>query len=234
MSIPHRADWRYELKFVCDGWRLAQARAWIRLHPAGFVTTYPPRRVNSLYFDTHHLRGANENLAGVGERQKLRLRWYGEDMEDIRPVWEIKQKRGAVGRKFQHPLPCPLDLRRPWAAILPDLLVHLPSGWLPRIGTMERPTLLNHYRREYYATPDGKVRLTLDFEQVAYDQRWQARPNLTTPLLQPDRIVIEVKAPVGAEAPYAGHACLSAIAASLPIPRQRNSKYVTALLHSLG
>ena len=56
---------RYELKLVCDARYLDQARSWMRLHPAGLRVAYPPRRVNSLYFDTPGLGGLETNLQGV-------------------------------------------------------------------------------------------------------------------------------------------------------------------------
>ena len=95
------AGLRYELKLVCEPHRLAQARSWIRLHPARFVVAYPPRRVNSLYLDTPDLSSLGENLAGVSDRQKLRLRWYGDSVRAIEPLLELKQKRNLLGRKKQ-------------------------------------------------------------------------------------------------------------------------------------
>ena len=75
---------RYELKLVCGGHHLAQARSWIRLHRAGLVTAYPPRRVNSLYLDTPGLGGLRDNLDGLAQRTKVRWRWYGEAVRGIR------------------------------------------------------------------------------------------------------------------------------------------------------
>ena len=69
---------RYELKLVCDGRLLPQARSWIRLHPAVFMTAYPPRQVNNIYLDTPALVSLNANLAGFSKRQKFRLRWYAD------------------------------------------------------------------------------------------------------------------------------------------------------------
>lgn len=70
---------RYELKMRCSPHLLAQARTWIRLHPARLRETYPLRQVNNLYFDTPHLSSFNANQVGISKRQKLRLRWYGEN-----------------------------------------------------------------------------------------------------------------------------------------------------------
>ena len=113
-AIHDATDWRYELKLVCDGRLLSQARSWIRLHPAGLRTAYPPRRVNNLYLDTRNLANFTANTSGLSQREKVRLRWYGDGMTVIRPILERKQKSNMLGRKVQFTLPCDLDLRWPW------------------------------------------------------------------------------------------------------------------------
>jgi hypothetical protein len=218
---------RYELKLVCDPHRLAQARSWIRLHPAGFVVTYPPRRVNSLYFDTLHLSSFDENLAGVSERQKLRLRWYGEGIREVEPVLELKQKRDMLGRKKQAQLPCKLDLTSSWREILGTVRACVEPEWRVLLQTVDQPTLFNHYQREYYAAPDGALRVTLDYACAAFDQRLSLRPNLRVPLPIADRVVIELKAALEqAER-------LQEAVVQFPALRTRNSKYVGSLQTAL-
>ncbi len=218
---------RYELKLVCDPHRLAQARSWIRLHPAGFVVAYPPRRVNSLYLDTPHLSSFDQNLAGVSERQKLRLRWYGESVREIEPVLELKQKRDLLGRKKRIQLPCKLDLASPWREILGAVRACVEPEWRVLLQTTDQPTLFNHYQREYYAAPDGALRVTLDYACAAYDQRLSLRPNLRVRLPVADRAVIEIKAALEqAER-------LQEVVAHFPALRTRNSKYVGSLQTAL-
>jgi hypothetical protein len=218
---------RYELKLVCDPHRLVQARPWIRLHPAGFIVAYPPRRVNSLYLDTPHLSSFDENLAGVSERQKLRLRWYGEDVREIEPVLELKQKRDLLGCKRQVRLPCKLDLTSSWRKILGAVRACVEPEWRMVLQMTDQPILLNHYQREYYATPDGALRVTLDYACAAYDQRLSLRPNLRVPLPIADRVVIEIKA-----APEHAERLQEAVA-QFPVLRTRNSKYVGSLQAAL-
>jgi hypothetical protein len=222
------SDLRYEIKLVCEPHRLAQARSWIRLHPAGFAVAYPPRRVNSLYLDTLHLSSLNGNLEGLGVRQKLRLRWYGDALTDIQPALELKQKRNLLGRKKRYLLPCRLDLAWPWTQILGTIRANAGPEWRALLQTVDQPALLTHYQREYYVTPDGAVRVTLDLSQAAYDQRLSARPNLRVRLPIADAVVIEIKTgPEQAER-------LQDVAAQFPVLRSRNSKYVRGLLAALG
>jgi len=219
---------RYEIKLVCDHHRLPQARSWIRLHPAGFVVAYPPRQVNSLYLDTPHLSSLNANLEGVTERQKLRLRWYGGAVTDFQPYLELKQKRNLLGRKERYLLPCRLDMALPWIDILEKVRASAPPDWQTLLQTVNQPTLLNSYEREYYVTPDDAVRVTLDYAQAAYDQRLCPRPNLRARLPIADGVVIEIKtSDEQAER-------LQEVVAQFPVHRHRNSKYVGGLLVALG
>ena len=220
---------RYELKLPCDAAFLAQARTWIRLHHEGFRTAYPSRQVNNLYLDSPGLTNLAENLAGQAERRKLRYRWYGRLPQPpiVDAILELKIKHGSVGDKRRLALENPLDLRRPFKEILADLHGELPEDWLPWVLNGSRPALINHYQRDYFVSPDGLVRCTLDYEQTFYDQRQGVRPNLTRVLPAKARIVIEVKAPVDMEER------LDQAASAFPIPRDRHSKYVDGLLSGI-
>jgi hypothetical protein len=222
-------DLRYEIKLVCGPHLLSQARSWIRLHPAGLAVAYPPRRVNSLYLDTLDLNHLNENLSGLSVRQKLRLRWYGDQTTDIvHPLLELKQKHNLLGRKKQSHLPCRLDLTQPWTEILETMRANTEPDWRLILRTVDWPTLITTYQREYYITPDGAVRVTLDFAQSAYCQRYAPRPNLHSRLPISDNVVIEIKTAWGQEER------LQEMAANFPVRRSRNSKYVNSLLAALG
>lgn len=57
-----------------------------------FKPHYPCRKVNSIYFDTKSLKNINENLDGISDRKKFRVRWYGDVNLIHKPVFEIKYK----------------------------------------------------------------------------------------------------------------------------------------------
>ncbi len=222
--MPIDTALRFEMKLACESEWLPQARAWIRLHPEGFVVAYPPRRVNTLYFDTPHLSSLNANLEGLCVREKLRLRWYGSEMARIRPCLEIKQKDNLLGRKRRYEMSCDLDLAQSWTDVLEVIRTNAEPLFEVVLQTMSQPTLLTRYQREYYVTPDGLVRATIDCDQMAYDQRLTARPNLDAPLHIPELVVIEVK---GGQ----DHAeRIWEIVNRFPIPRSRNSKYAIGML----
>lgn len=214
---------RYELKFIGDGRDLALARQWLRLHPAAFRATFPTRRVNSLYLDSPNLDNLWANFIGVDVRQKLRLRWYGDTVEPAEPFLELKRKENQVGDKERVALP-PLNLTAPWADTWQIICQAAGPAWIETLAASGRPVLFNYYQREYYATFDGRVRATLDYNPAAYDQRFLPRLNFRFPLAVPNVVVVEFKAAVSEMAP------LQAIAGTFPLPRSRHSKYVSSLM----
>ncbi len=219
---------RYEVKIPLPAHWLADVEAWIRLHPAQWRVTYPPRQVNNIYFDTPHYDGLNANLGGYDDRDKLRLRWYGTDITRIVGAnLERKHKHGMVGWKSICPVAGVFDLNgTPWrtfshmlrSAVAPQI-----RQWLDVFAV---PALINHYRRVYYATPDGMVRLTVDTALHAYDQCAVACPNLTRRTHVDTLIVVELKAATD----DASFRQLADALARFPASVDRFSKYVQGMM----
>src|SRR5689334_20286182 len=101
---------RYEIKMAFEQGMLPEVYSWIHANPAGFLTAYPPRQVNSVYLDTHELNTFNDHLAGVPLRRKLRFRWYGEDLTKATGAVEIKNKSERSGWKIIQSVDCELHL----------------------------------------------------------------------------------------------------------------------------
>ena len=219
---------RYEVKIPAEPFRLSEIETWIRLHPAHWRVAYPPRQVNNIYFDTADCQCLQDNLSGVGERSKLRLRWYGPVLDAVTdPRLELKRREGNVGWKEIYPLDVTLDLAHATWADLSRQLAAAATGraalLLARFGP---PALINAYRRRYYATSDGRVRLTLDTDLRAYGQRLSSRPNLQHPALLEERAIIELKAP----ADDVSFQALTDALAHFPLRPDRHSKFVHGML----
>jgi hypothetical protein len=225
-AIP--ADARYEVKFVADATRYRELERWIRLNPAGFRTSYPPRRVNNVYFDTPDLFAFAENLSGASTRSKVRLRWYGETDRPESTVLEVKRRRNHLGWKNHYPAG-PMDFRsHRWLKLRRDLRSALsPEGrlWL---DSHPQPILINRYDRQYFESPEGNIRATLDWRQGVFDQRLKARPNVRNRANLPDTLVVEVKFEHG------DHARGSEVVAGIPVRVSRNSKYMIGVESILG
>ena len=220
---------RYEFKATADRFLLPEARMWLRLHPACFLTSYPPRQVNSFYFDTISLDSFGENLAGISARHKARLRWYGVSCRQAECVFEVKCKRNRLGWKLSQRLRQPLDLAdSTWLELMRLLEAELSPQLRLFLADGQAPVVMLCYQREYFRTFDGAVRVTLDYGLAAYDQREYARPNLsfTTPMA--DELVIEFKGcPVDSEA-------MGAVIDSVPFRLSARSKYAEGISSLLG
>lgn len=216
-----RQEPRYEVKMALDEEQLADARTRIALAPGAMRRQHPTRALNSVYFDTDRLDTYWANLAGASEREKVRLRWYGDALPQGPVRFEVKRKAGVYGWKLVQGVPAP-DLRRPW----PEVVRHLEGALEPALAvwlrTHPRPVLFNRYEREYYATLDGRVRITLDSGNAVYDQAGP-RPNLTRRTPGGGTAVLEGKAG------WRDRELLEVVLQSFPYRVTRNSKYLNGV-----
>ena len=220
MSIPVPDDARHELKFVTSPLLRADVLSWIRTHPAGFFSPYPPRRVNNVYFDNFDHFAYEENLVGASARTKVRLRWYGEDWRADRSTLELKRRRNALGWKINHP-GGPIDLvTGSWREVRTRLRQQLPPEGRLWLDANPCPVLVNRYRRVYYETRDRRVRVTVDTDQQVYGQSERARPNRSRRANLPATLVVECKFAVEDRA-YGEQ-----VIQGIPLRVSRNSKYV--------
>jgi SPX domain protein involved in polyphosphate accumulation len=114
------------------------------LHPDAFVESYPPRRVNNLYFDTFDLGSLNDHLNGVGERSKLRFRWYGDGYTAVHGILELKHRSNRLGWKSYCPIPLTFDLTTiSWKDLLGYMRAFAEGEHAAVLARADRPTLLN-------------------------------------------------------------------------------------------
>ncbi len=225
MSFAAPSPPRYEIKIPAPLTAAPQITAWIRHHWAHWRETYPPRWVNSLYFDDDRAQALIDNLSGVGARRKLRLRWYGDPPGQVSAAHlEIKAREGRVGWKHLCPLPnFESDLAATdWPSVLRSLRTF--PHVIPALLRSPRPVLIVRYRRSYYQTANAAIRLTIDRHLHAYDQRRSSRPNLSWPAFRASYLVIEFKTAV----PHADF--LAQVLADFPHRPRRHSKYVLGSL----
>lgn len=169
-TVRERPRYRYERKFLVEDLDPREVESVVHLHPALFREVYPPRRVNNIYLDSFDHRNYTENVEGLRDRLKVRIRWYGDLFGEVdRPVLEFKLKRGLLGRKRSYPLVGFTLLPGIDARVLASTLAgsDLPAAAREESRGLE-PWLLNRYRRRYLRSADGRVRLTVDTEREFY------------------------------------------------------------------
>ena len=154
------SDYRYEIKFVLDNSRLSDAMQWL-YNETTAIKTYDNRKVNSIYFDDVGFSSVRDNLAGISQRNKLRLRWYGEQKHTL-PIFEVKTKNGRLGCKTTYPIQ---SIENSLMKLNIDKITSkCISGLEEQNIVFDKhlvPTLQVNYKREYYKTHDG-IRITID------------------------------------------------------------------------
>ena len=191
---PHSESLRYEIKMVCHDRALQWVLAYLRFHQAGIRKLYPARRVQSIYFDTPGGRALVENLAGVSHREKVRFRWYGEETRQTQGILELKVRENAMGWKEQ------LRLEKTFLVegvdrfqFVRELLNQVPPRWHLMVSDGLEPVQWITYMREYYVTASGKVRITVDQDMKACDQRGRKTLSFRFASLLPKVMIVEAK-----------------------------------------
>lgn len=224
MSERDENGFRFERKYHVENRPFAQIESLVRRNPALFRLAFPDRVINNIYLDTPNRQSLLENLDGIADRTKARIRWYGDMLGPIaKPVLEFKIKRGMVGAKDSYRL-LPMTVNRAMNAHA----IHevLEKSDLPDYVEFElkkfEPVLLNRYRRRYYVSADGHYRITLDWELEYY--RFDRHYNLfTRPAKDHYSTVLELK--------YSGEIDQvdERVASYFPFRVTRMSKFVTGM-----
>ena len=126
-----------------------------------FNKQYPNRRVNSIYFDDINHSSIRQNLDGISEKKKIRVRWYGTQNQLVNPVLEIKNKKGLETRKETYKISELDGLKFPDFKNL-DLIKNTVNLQKKSKNTI-LPILTTNYDRQYFVSNNGKVRATIDY-----------------------------------------------------------------------
>jgi SPX domain protein involved in polyphosphate accumulation len=213
---------RYERKFFVTGLNHNEIRTIINQHPAMFHQVFYKRNINNIYFDTADFSSYIDNVEGVTNRQKVRIRWYGDLFGIIKnPELEVKYKKGFLGWKERHKLP-DFSLnsygRFEFKSIF-EALLKAKSFDLYKLNLNAlTPSLLNRYERTYFLSNDKKFRITIDNKLEFYSIN-PIRDFFKT-YIDEERTIIELK--------YDQHFDVEAqkITAHFPFRLTKSSKYV--------
>jgi SPX domain protein involved in polyphosphate accumulation len=205
---------RYERKYKIESISAAIVRQVVINHPASFRKIFPDRKVNNIYFDNSALSAYFDNVEGVSERQKFRVRWYGDDIFKIeKPKLEIKIKSNQLGYKKSFPAN-EFQLND-----LTKLTREVSSK--SQSFNLFQPTLINSYLRSYYGTTDGKYRITID-RQLQYFSLLNAI-KFTRYQIEDQAVVLELKYDETLDDDAAF------VLQYIPFRFSKSSKYVTGL-----
>ncbi len=216
---------RYEIKMVAQAAAYARIRMLMRFDRSAIRTLYPPRRIQSIYFDTWRNIALEENLAGISHREKVRFRWYGEAKTGVKGTLERKVRENMLGWKDLLRIDSTLAVEgQPRRAFTDSLRPFLSEGWEDVLDRNLQPVQWIRYDREYFATEAGKgpIRITIDRNLRTWDQR--NRPQLSSKFRAPtpDVMIVEAKCAEG------DYDALKDLMDDFPMRIDRCSKFVYA------
>jgi len=187
-------SYRFERKSFLENLSVENLRHMIALHPAMFSEIYHQRYINNIYFDTPDFKSLHDNLAGVSQRIKYRIRWYGDMFQDIKtPVLELKIKSGLLGYKRSFKLaPFSMNINFDFSDVIQavkksDLPLDVYTNFMQL-----QPALLNRYRRKYYQEKRQLFRVTVD-ENLNYYQIKKTNNLFLNAHHDRDKLVFELK-----------------------------------------
>ena len=159
---------RFERKFVFKQTSAKNIEILIKLNKVGFYEIFYERYINNIYFDTINFDNYYDNIDGVSDRVKHRIRWYNNFFLNSKDaVFEIKRRKGLLVNK---------------ETLLLDNF-HLNeniniSKYLNQKCEVQKkelihnhnlfPVLINRYKRRYFLSRDKKFRATIDSNIEAY------------------------------------------------------------------
>ena len=205
---------RYERKYKIESISANVVRQIVINHPASFRKIFPDRKVNNIYFDNIALSAYFDNVEGVPDRRKYRVRWYGKDIFKIEnPRLEIKIKSNQLGYKESYSID-EFQLND-----LDNLAQEINKN--TSSFNIFQPTLINSYSRSYYGTTNGKYRITID-RDLQYFSLLNAR-KFTRYQIEDQAVVMELKYDDTLDEDA------SFIQQYIPFRFSKSSKYVTGL-----
>jgi len=218
-------NYRYERKYTIPKYHsLTATEQIIKRNSFLFKEIFHQRQINNIYFDTEEYNDYFDNVLGVSNRKKIRIRWYGNTFGEIKkPVLEIKIKKGIVGDKWSYPLKS-FKLNNHLKNETIQNIFNESSLPLP-IREMLKPVfpaLLNSYQRKYFLSADQKFRITLDFDLLYYKIDKNLNQCFGFPF-EDENHIVELK--YGLKDEINVHR----ISAQFPFSINKNSKYVNGV-----
>ena len=213
---------RFEKKIFLENKYIDAYQNLIKNVNLNFRKTYPERKINNIYFDNEELDFLFENIEGLSNRKKIRIRWYGECFGNINANLEYKIKNGNVGYKeiFKD-----IKFNLSEGSKLKYFLNKKKNSKISRKLELFQPILFNRYTRNYYETPNHDIRITID--EDIYSKRLFSNSRISYKKKdKSDIVILEIK--------YSNNMDIETINNYLDFKFQvhKHSKYVYGVLNS--
>ena len=155
--------YRYERKYILENNQLYDLIS--HLHKSNYLKVFEERIINNIYFDTKDFKAVTENIDGLSNREKVRVRWYGRPFDSSKKTLEIKIKNEFLNRKNSFDLG--ISQLKNFSSIIEFKTIlklkksRFESLYYTKLSMLE-PTLFNSYKRNYFFNPINQTRITID------------------------------------------------------------------------
>ena len=211
---------RFERKFIFKQTSTKNIETLIKLNKVGFHEIFRERYINNIYFDSINFDNYYDNIDGISDRVKYRIRWYDDFFLNSKDaVFEIKSRKGLLVNKET------FFLNNFYLNENLDL-----SRYLKKKCEFQRkrlycnynlfPVLINRYRRRYFLSRDKKYRATIDYNIKASSICRHTKFNLI-PIYE-SSVILELKYNMEYDSE------VNTITNSFKTRLHKNSKYVEA------
>jgi len=170
--------YRFERKFTIKP--DVQYNFLTELIKSGFSEIYNERTINNVYLDSYSFNSVIDNIEGVSNRKKTRIRWYGDMFANSKKKIEFKIKSADVNRK-ESVLLSKIKLESLdnsslfWEAIKNKLETKNNHKFYSYKLFSLQPTLINSYNRNYYLNADESIRVTIDRDLFFYSPIYKTK-----------------------------------------------------------
>ena len=161
-----------------------------------FNFTFVKRKVNSIYFDDINNTSVLENLYGLENKKKIRIRWYGDNKIINNPRLEIKKKKGFITEKKVFNLPEINYLYFPNINTINKIRLIVEKKLIKKklIKKQLYPILSTHYEREYLLSNNNLIRATIDNNISSINLKNESKSNINKNYF--NTTILELKYPV--------------------------------------
>ena len=169
-------DTRIELKYLISLHQTSKILKILKTIPFNLKEKYQPRSVNNIYFDTYNNHSTMEHLDGIKNRYKIRIRWYGDFDNFLKPILEFKIKKNKLTTKkkifMQNSSSKILNSKKKLIKFLETELI---NNNIINFSQNFRVTRIICYKRKYLEAKKNKIRFTID-ENLTY--KFYSKDNL--------------------------------------------------------
>lgn len=214
---------RRELKIRAPAQKLIDIEYKIKSSNLLMYREYDDRIVNSIYLDDIYLTSMDENIQGISNRTKWRLRWYNSCLE--KASLERKKKFGYAGNKENYNIYLAPNIQT-FSEIKKAIETQLSKSVIIQITNLA-PVVKVVYTRSYWRSKLHDVRLTVDREIRYYRTNNYRKFGMEIPLNVDAEVLMEVKYPDTSEG------LITNLFSDFNLITSRNSKYARAISRSL-